>query len=101
MKKVIELYLLLYLLCDEKCDCPDPKILNVIMQKLIGWNNLFQATKIVRLEQSNAAASMVLNHDFKDQVVSVFELAGRVNLVGDLVDRGGKEDIPGGIVVHL
>lgn len=44
---------------------------------------------------------MVLNQDYKGQIVSVFELADGMNLVGDSVDRGGKEDIPGGIVVHL
>lgn len=68
---------------------------------LIGRDNLLQATKIVREEWSNAAASMVLNQDYKGQIVSVFELADGMNLVGDSVDRGGKEDIPGGIVVHL
>lgn len=52
-------------------------------------------------EWSIAAASMVLNQYYKDAIVSDFELADRTYLVGDSVDRGGKKDIPCGIVVHL
>lgn len=52
-------------------------------------------------EWSDAAASMVLNRDYEAQIVSVFKLAYRMNLVGGRADRDGKEDIPGGIVVHL
>jgi hypothetical protein len=52
-------------------------------------------------EWNNAAANMMLNQDYKDPFVSDFELADRMNLVGDSFDRGGKKDIPCGIVVHL
>jgi len=44
----------------------------------------------VREEWSNAAASMVLNQDYKDQIVSVFKLADRMNLVGDFSGSGRK-----------
>ena len=64
-------------------------------------DDLPRATEIVIEEWSNAAASMVLNQYSKDAIVSDFELADRTYLVGDSVDRGGKKDIPCGIVVHL
>jgi len=37
----------------------------------------------------------------KMRLFQIFELADRTYLVGDSVDRGGKKDIPCGIVVHL
>jgi len=37
----------------------------------------------------------------KMQLFQVFELADGTYVVGDSVDRGGKKDIPCGIVVHL
>jgi hypothetical protein len=52
-------------------------------------------------EWSIAAASMVLNQHYKDAIVSDFELADRMYLIGDTVDRGGKKDFPCSIVVHL
>lgn len=63
--------------------------------------DLSRATKTVSEEWSNAAASMVLNQDYKDQIVTVFKFADRMNLVGGSVDWDRKEDIPGGIIVHL